>query len=101
MKEDTIAMFHRSWKPGHESTDYERYYTARPGQVYKVREYQHAYEPYVIFRRDGAPWCDERFIGYGGNKAACLFELYISGVSFYVLPDDFVIHQRWVHLPFQ
>lgn len=37
--------------------------------------------------------CDERFIGYGGNKAACLFELYLSGVSFYVLPDDFLIHQ--------
>lgn len=37
--------------------------------------------------------CDERFIGYGGNKAACLYELYLSGVSFYVLPDDFVIHQ--------
>jgi hypothetical protein len=37
--------------------------------------------------------CDERFIGYGGNKAACLYELYLSGVSFYVLPDDFLIHQ--------
>lgn len=37
--------------------------------------------------------CDERFIGYGGNKAACLYELYLSGVSFYILPDDFLIHQ--------
>ena len=27
------------------------------------------------------------------SKAACLFELYLSGVSFYVLPDDFLIHQ--------
>lgn len=42
--------------------------------------------------------CDERFVGYGGNKAACLFELYISGVSFYVLVDDFLIHQRFVCL---
>jgi hypothetical protein len=27
------------------------------------------------------------------SKAACLFELYLSGVSFYVLPDDFLVHQ--------
>lgn len=37
--------------------------------------------------------CDERFTGYGANKAACLFEMYLSGVSFYVLADHFVIHQ--------
>jgi len=37
--------------------------------------------------------CDERFIGYGGNKAACLFEIYLSGVDFFVLSDDFIIHQ--------
>jgi len=37
--------------------------------------------------------CDERFIGYGGNKAACLFETYLSGVSYSVLADDFIIHQ--------
>lgn len=37
--------------------------------------------------------CEERFVGYGGNKAACLYEMYLgSGMSFYVLPD-FVIHQ--------
>ena len=32
-------------------------------------------------------------MGYGGNKAACLFEMYLSGVSFYVLSDDFLVHQ--------
>lgn len=37
--------------------------------------------------------CDERFTGYGGNKAACLFELYLSGVTFYVMADHFLIHQ--------
>lgn len=37
--------------------------------------------------------CDERFVGYGGNKAACLFSIYLSGIDFYVLPDDFLIHQ--------
>jgi hypothetical protein len=38
--------------------------------------------------------CDERFVGYGGNKAACLFEMYLSGIAFYVLSDHFIIHQN-------
>lgn len=37
--------------------------------------------------------CEERFTGYGANKAACLFEIYISGVDYYVLADHFLIHQ--------
>ncbi|KAI8983386.1 glycosyl-transferase for dystroglycan-domain-containing protein [Trametes punicea] len=89
-----IASFHASWAPGHNSTDYERYYSIAPGShtVYKVEQYQSAYEPYVITSKR-VSWCDERFVGYGGNKAACLFEMYLSGVSFYVLSDHFLIHQ--------
>ncbi|GAA5877078.1 hypothetical protein JCM16303_006160 [Sporobolomyces ruberrimus] len=93
VQDDKIGMFHKSWAPGHGSTNYTRYYEAQPGEVYRASGYTHSYEPYVIFKKEGTPWCDERFIGYGGNKAACLFELYLSGVSFYVLPDDFLIHQ--------
>ncbi|EIN06724.1 hypothetical protein PUNSTDRAFT_71944 [Punctularia strigosozonata HHB-11173 SS5] len=93
VRQERLGMFHRSWAPGHNSTDYNRYYAAPPGQVYRVTQYQAAYEPYVIFKKDGPPWCDERFVGYGGNKAACLFEMYISGMSFYVLADHFIIHQ--------
>jgi hypothetical protein len=98
-----VAMFHATWAPGHSSTDYERFlFHSPPGAVYKINQdnYQHSYEPYIIFRRDGnsdhpatLPWCDERFIGYGGNKAACLYEMYLSGINFYVLSDDFLIHQ--------
>ncbi|TFK93021.1 glycosyltransferase family 49 protein [Polyporus arcularius HHB13444] len=89
-----IASFHASWGPGHSSTDYERYYSipAGSGAIYKVEQYQSAYEPYVITNKR-VSWCDERFAGYGGNKAACLFEMYLSGVSFYVLSDHFLIHQ--------
>ncbi|KIY50287.1 glycosyltransferase family 49 protein, partial [Fistulina hepatica ATCC 64428] len=92
-----IRMFHASWAPGHNSTDYARYYNSHPGEVYKVTRYQQAYEPYVIIKKDGPPWCDERFVGYGGNKAACLFEMYLSGVSFYVLADHFIIHQNHLY----
>ncbi|KAJ7209709.1 glycosyltransferase family 49 protein [Mycena pura] len=92
-----IGMFHASWAPGHGSTDYDRYYAAPPGEVYKVTDYQSAYEPYVVFKKDGPPWCDERFVGYGGNKAACLFEMYLSGITYYVLADHFLIHQNHVY----
>ncbi|KAG6813534.1 hypothetical protein H0H92_010239 [Tricholoma furcatifolium] len=87
VKSKRIGMFHAAWVPGHNSTDYKRFYAAPPGDVYKVTQYAPAYEP-----------CDERFIGYGGNKAACLFEMYISGISYYVLADHFIIHQSHRYL---
>ncbi|KAH9941914.1 glycosyl-transferase for dystroglycan-domain-containing protein [Amylocystis lapponica] len=89
-----LAPFHASWAAGHNSTDYPRYDALPPGSgaIYRVTTYQSAYEPYVIVSRR-VSWCDERFTGYGANKAACLFEMYLSGVSFYVLADHFVIHQ--------
>ncbi|KAF5320991.1 hypothetical protein D9619_001957 [Psilocybe cf. subviscida] len=90
---DRIGMFHASWAPGHNASEYNRFYSASPGEVYKVTRYQSAYEPYVIFKKDGPPWCDDRFVGYGGNKAACLFEMYLAGISFYVHGDHFIIHQ--------
>lgn len=92
-----VRMFHASWAAGHNSTEYQKYYDAAPGEVYKVTRYQPAYEPYVVFKKEGPPWCDERFIGYGGNKAACLFEMYLSGISFYVLADHFIIHQNHLY----
>lgn len=92
-----LAMFHEGWVPGHNSTDYSRYYSAQPGEVYRVERFHSAYEPYTIFKKDGPPWCDERFVGYGGNKAACHFEMYLAGVSYYVLTDHFIIHQNHVY----
>ena len=114
MKSKRVDMFHASWVPGHNSTDYKRFYAARPGEIYKVTQYQSAYEPYVVFNKEGPPWCvaplspvespgftlfrcDERFVGYGGNKAACLFEMYLSGVSYHVLADHFIIHQNHLY----
>lgn len=89
--EGKIDMFHRSWEKGHASTNYPRWYDAE--DIYPITEYSFSYEPYVIFKRETSPWCDERFIGYGSNKAACLYEVYISGIDYYVLPYDFLIHQ--------
>lgn len=88
-----IEMFHSFWLPGHAPTDYDRWTSVDDDTIYEVTTYQHSYEPYVIYKNQGSPWCDERFAGYGSNKAACLYELYISGVDYYVLPNDFIIHQ--------
>ncbi|CAO3675085.1 unnamed protein product [Umbelopsis ramanniana] len=86
-----IDMFHRGWKKGHGSTNYTKWYES--DSVYLVTDYNFSYEPYVIYKKEGSPWCDERFIGYGANKAACLYEIYLSGIEYEVLPHDFLIHQ--------
>ncbi|CAO3601018.1 unnamed protein product [Absidia cylindrospora] len=86
-----IDMFHKGWVKGHGATDYARWYAT--SQDYTVTEYDFSYEPYIIYNKQSTPWCDERFIGYGANKAACLFEIYLSGIDYVVLPDDFLIHQ--------
>ncbi|RHZ88606.1 hypothetical protein Glove_22g219 [Diversispora epigaea] len=90
-----LVMFHAAWKPGHGSSNYTHWYGAN--ELYKVTQYQYQYEPYVIFPKHSI-WCDERFVGYGANKAACLFELYLSGIDYWVLPNDFLIHQTHEYL---
>ncbi|KAG2222373.1 hypothetical protein INT45_006895 [Circinella minor] len=87
-----IGMFHNNWFKGHGSTNYTRWYET-DDDIYKVTKYDFSYEPYIIYKKDGSPWCDERFIGYGANKAACLYEIYLSGIEYWVLPNDFLIHQ--------
>ena len=87
-----LIMFHHKWRRGHAPSQYDTWSTAK--DAYRVTEYNYNYEPYILMRRDGLPWCDERFVGYGSNKAACLYEIYLAGVEFWVMPEDFLIHQR-------
>lgn len=88
-----------------------------------VDAYEAAYEPYVVFNRFWVPppspmndkneensvmsnakgkegegkgvgvRCDERFAGYGGNKAACVYEHWLAGGGLWVLADHWVVHQ--------
>jgi glycosyltransferase-like protein LARGE len=99
-----LQIFHHQWAVGHGATDFERWQST--AQAYEITDnYHHSFEPYLIMRRDydgtGMPYCDERLVGYGGNKAACVFEGHLSGVKLYVMPDDWVIHQRWVVMVFR
>jgi Glycosyl-transferase for dystroglycan len=50
------------------------------------------FEPYVIIRRDAAPFYDERFRGYFRNKALQLHHLALMGFRFLVHPEAFIIH---------
>lgn len=88
---EKIDMFHVNWTRGHGSTNYKKWYQS--SKHYMVTDYNYSYEPYVIYKKEGTPWCDERFIGYGANKAACLYEIYLAGIDYWVLPNDFLIHQ--------
>ena len=55
-RDGKIGMFHKAWLPGHGSTDYERFYETQAGEIYPVTKYQHSYEPYIVFKKDGPPW---------------------------------------------
>ncbi|KAI9304643.1 glycosyl-transferase for dystroglycan-domain-containing protein [Cunninghamella echinulata] len=93
-RDEKIDMFHSFWTPGHAPSNYTLWASSTDDlDIYPVTTYQQSYEPYIVYKKDGAPWCDERFFGYGSNKAACLFEIYVSGIDFYVMPNDFIIHQ--------
>jgi len=70
IQEKKITTFHDFFLKGHNGTNYAHWY--KTDQVYKVTSYQHSYEPYIILRKEGTPWCDERFVGYGANKAVSL-----------------------------
>ncbi|KAI9232909.1 hypothetical protein MVEG_07583 [Podila verticillata NRRL 6337] len=89
-----LMAFHSAkFVPGHGATNYTKWFSNEGDKIYQVTTFNYKYEPYVILKKEGTPWCDERFVGYGANKAACLYEIYISGIDYYVLPKDFLIHQ--------
>eukprot|EP00834_Sanchytrium_tribonematis_P006516 NODE_487_length_6903_cov_0.412111.p4 type:complete len:141 gc:universal NODE_487_length_6903_cov_0.412111:4642-5064(+) len=83
-------MFHKKWDRGHKPTNYSKWYHAT--EPYPISDYTYNYEPYLIMGKN-TPYCDERFVGYGSNKAACIYHLYLHGLDFQVHPHLFLIHQ--------
>ncbi|KAG2174977.1 hypothetical protein INT43_006039 [Umbelopsis isabellina] len=51
-------------------------------------KYNYHYSPVAIMSRNIHPWCPERFVD---NLASCFLGTQLSGASFWVLPDDYVI----------
>ena len=50
------------------------------------------YEPYAVLLRAHVPWWDERFRGWGGDKASGALVAARWGVRFAVHPAAFVVH---------
>jgi len=93
LRQDKAELFHADWFPGHGFTDVEKWMNRRAEDgPYQVTKFDKNFEPYLIYSQK-APFCDEKFVGYGLNKCACVFEMYASGFSFYVLSDSFLFHR--------
>jgi len=57
-------------------------------QMYPIISYDLNYAPNVIISRQGQPWCTERF---EFNKAACVYQMYLSGTELWVLPEAWTL----------
>lgn len=53
--------------------------------IYRVVDYELHYAPNVVISRESQPWCTERF---EVNKAACVYQMFLSGAGIWVLPDE-------------
>eukprot|EP00890_Picochlorum_soloecismus_P001278 jgi/Picsp_1/2150/NSC_05615-R1_glycosyltransferase-like protein large1 len=91
-KAGTLDAFNAHDAPwGHGPTNTSKWARMSTPVLYKV-EYQPKYEPFIVLSRSLAPWCDERFVGYGGNKISYINHLKGLGYGFYVHPYGYAIH---------
>jgi glycosyltransferase-like protein LARGE len=84
----------------HQATDYERWLALGNGDgngdaaelLYPI-DYDYLYEPYVLIRRSECPQYDERFIGYGNDKASHIYKLNAANFQLLVAPHSFIVHR--------
>ena len=76
---------------GHGPTNTSKWIMLTSPVTYRAY-YQPKYEPFLVLNKDVIPWCDERFVGYGGNKIAFINQLRGEGFTFHVHPHGYVIH---------
>ncbi|KAF9426222.1 hypothetical protein BGZ76_002854, partial [Entomortierella beljakovae] len=85
--EGQVVLSEKTWKRTIRNVDFNTWATQT--RLSAIQNYDPYFGPSVVIRRDKMLWCPERF---GNNQAACLFELYLSGADFWVLPKDFTIN---------
>lgn len=91
-KAGSVDFFNAHDAPwGHGPTNTSRWVRLSGPTMYKVK-YESKYEPFVILAKSIAPWADERFVGYGGNKIAYINQLKGMGFTFHVHPYAFSVH---------
>ncbi|KAI8597434.1 hypothetical protein EDD21DRAFT_310827 [Dissophora ornata] len=85
--EGQVVLSEKTWKRTIRNVDFNAWATQT--RLSAIQNYDPYFGPSVVMRRDKMLWCPERF---GDNQAACLFELYLSGADFWVLPTDYTIN---------
>lgn len=119
--ETPISLFDRSWQPTKGPTNWPLWKTLKgdellqrsaeegggiglgvePGKVgggdelYRVSNYELNYAPNVIMSREGQAWCTERF---EVNKAACVYQMYLSGTELWVTPRGWAFTLERMHI---
>lgn len=74
----------------HTQTNFTRWWNTE--EPYNVQwDGKGYFEPYFVTHRD-APKYDERFVGRGCNKIAHVWELWLRGYTFRIMPHDFLFH---------
>jgi len=87
VRDGSIVLSEKTWKRTIRNVDYSTWATQT--HLSAIQNYDPYFSPSVVIRRDKMLWCPERF---GDNHAACMFELYLSGADFWVLPSDFTVN---------
>ncbi|KAG0297548.1 hypothetical protein BGZ96_005856 [Linnemannia gamsii] len=87
IREGQVSLSEKTWKKTIRNVDFNAW--ASQTRLSAIQNYDPYFSPSVVMRRDKMLWCPERF---GDNHAACMFELYLSGADFWVLPNDFSVN---------
>ena len=85
-----ISPFHvQEFPQGHGPTNFGKWITA--SHPYQIK-YKPRFEPYfVVNKKEGLPPFWEYFQGYGFNKWSWVAELHVSGWTFVVAPNSFLV----------
>ncbi|KAF9930901.1 hypothetical protein FBU30_011099 [Linnemannia zychae] len=87
IRDGQVSLSDKTWKKTIRNVDFHAWATQT--RLNAIQNYDPYFSPSVILRRDKMLWCPERF---GDNHAACMFELYLSGADFWMLPNDFTVN---------
>ncbi|KAF9975333.1 hypothetical protein BGZ65_008308 [Modicella reniformis] len=89
LRDGQMVLSEKTWKKTIRNVDFHAWATTHKDRLSAIQNYDPYFSPSVVIRRDKMLWCPERF---DNNHAACMFELYLSGADFWMLPEDFSVH---------